>query len=52
MKIHYATSINGNESDPETYYSLTACGMEFYEEWTSIKEAVTCKKCIKKLKVN
>jgi hypothetical protein len=39
----------GNESDPERWaYAL--CGQEYYEEGTTDKRFVTCKRCLNRIK--
>ena len=53
MKTHYAHIEGGNESDPETHYSRTFCGLEYYESpATDNKKYVTCKNCLKTINRN
>jgi len=47
LKIHLIVVEQApNESDPQGYY-LSACGRDYFEEWTENKSVVTCKQCIK-----
>ncbi len=49
-KVHYAQCEQPTESDNNTYWTKTACGLEYTESpLTDMKEGVTCKKCKKVL---
>lgn len=54
MKTHFAYCEEGNESDPETYWSATLCGIEDFLHECSLTyrpEYVTCKKCLKQIEL-
>lgn len=49
-KTHYAQCDKANESNPEDYWGITACGLEYTESPMSERiEHVTCKNCLKRV---
>lgn len=50
LNIHYTTiMVRGNESVPDDEWSNSACGREYFENYSDNIKEVTCKKCISKI---
>lgn len=51
MVTHFCWISYWNESNPYDEYTESICWLQEFKEWTNNEHFVTCKKCIKKIKL-